>query len=122
MSNDFIERLRHGPVLCDGAMGTQLHAHGITFERSLDGLNLTQPEVVLSVHRGYVEAGADLLETNTFGGNRFRLLEHDLEDRVAEINRLACGWRAKRPMSRGAKSTSPDRSGRWACASHRWAA
>jgi homocysteine S-methyltransferase len=55
-------------------------------ERSLDGLNLTQPEVVLNVHRGYVEAGADLLETNTFGGNRFRLLEHDLEDKVAEIN------------------------------------
>ena len=87
MSNDFIERLQRGPMLCDGAMGTQLHAHGITFEHSLDGLNLTQPEVVLNVHRGYVEAGADLLETNTFGGNRFRLLEHDLEDKVAEINR-----------------------------------
>ena len=73
MSTTFIERLQRGPVLCDGAMGTQLHAHGITFEHSLDGLNLTQPEVVLNVHRGYVEAGADLLETNTFGGNRFRL-------------------------------------------------
>jgi methionine synthase / methylenetetrahydrofolate reductase(NADPH) len=84
---DFLERLRHGPVLCDGAMGTQLHAHGITFEHSLDGLNLTQPEVVLNVHRGYVEAGADLLESNTFGGNRFRLREHDLEGKVAEINR-----------------------------------
>ena len=87
MSNDFIERLQRGPLLCDGAMGTQLHAHGVAFEHSLDGLNLTRPEVVLSVHRGYVEAGADLLETNTFGGNRFRLLEHDLEDRAAEINR-----------------------------------
>ena len=87
MSNDFIERLQRGPLLCDGAMGTQLHAHGITFDHSLDGLNLTQPEIVLTVHRGYVEAGADLLETNTVGGNRFRLLEHDLEDKVAEINR-----------------------------------
>src|SRR5512135_3125169 len=87
MTSDFIERLQHGPVLCDGAMGTQLHAHGVTFDHSLDGLNLTQPEVVLNVHRGYVEAGADLLETNTFGGNRFRLLEHDLEGQVAEINR-----------------------------------
>src|SRR5512143_89478 len=85
--DDFIERLQRGPLLCDGAMGTQLHAHGITFDHSLDGLNLTQPEIVLSVHRGYVEAGADLLETNTFGGNHFRLLEHDLEDKVAEINR-----------------------------------
>jgi methionine synthase / methylenetetrahydrofolate reductase(NADPH) len=84
---DFLERLQRDPVLCDGAMGTQLHAHGITFEHSLDGLNLTQPEVVLNVHRGYVEAGADLLETNTFGGNRFRLLEHDLGNKVAEINR-----------------------------------
>jgi methionine synthase I (cobalamin-dependent)/5,10-methylenetetrahydrofolate reductase len=84
---DFLERLHHSPILCDGAMGTQLHAHGITFDHSLDGLNLTQPEIVLNVHRGYVEAGADLLETNTFGGNRFRLLEHDLENKVAEINR-----------------------------------
>ena len=84
---DFFERLQRGPMLCDGAMGTQLHAHGITFDHSLDGLNLTQPEVVLSVHRGYVEAGADLLETNTFGSNYFRLLEHDLEAKVAEINR-----------------------------------
>ncbi len=87
MNGDLIERLQRGPVLCDGAMGTQLHAHGVTFDHSLDGVNLTQPEMVLSVHRGYVEAGADLLETNTFGGNRFRLLEHDLEDKVAEINR-----------------------------------
>ncbi len=86
MSNDFIERLKRGPVLCDGAMGTQLHAHGIPFEHSLDGLNLTQPEVVLNVHRGYVEAGADLLETNTFGGNRFRLLEHGLDGETAEID------------------------------------
>ncbi len=87
MSNDFIERLQHGLVLCDGAMGTQLHARGITFDHSLDGLNLTQPEMVLNIHRSYVEAGADLLETNTFGGNHFRLLEHDLEAKVAEINR-----------------------------------
>ena len=83
---DFLDHLQRGPILCDGAMGTQLHAHGITFDHSLDGLNLTQPEMVLSVHRGYVEAGTDLLETNTFGGNRFRLLEHELEARVAEIN------------------------------------
>lgn len=87
MSNEFFERLQRGPVLCDGAMGTQLHAHGITFNHSLDGLNLTQPETVLAIHRGYVEAGADLLETNTFGGNCFRLQEHDLEGKVAEINR-----------------------------------
>ena len=79
MSSDFIERLQHGPVLCDGAMGTQLHAHGVTFDHSLDGLNLTQPEIVLNVHRGYVEAGADLLETNTFGGNRFRLHTNPLQ-------------------------------------------
>ncbi len=87
MGNDFIERLQRGPVLCDGAMGTQLHARGISFDRSLDGLNLTQPEAALEVHRSYVEAGAEILETNTFGGNRFRLLEHDLEDKIAEINR-----------------------------------
>ena len=83
---DFLDRLKRGPILCDGAMGTQIHAHGISFEHCFDELNLSQPEVILDVHRAYVEAGAEIIETNTFGANRFRLIEHELENKIAEIN------------------------------------
>ncbi len=84
---DFLDRLNRGPILCDGAMGTQIHARGISFEHCFDELNLSQPEVILDVHRAYVEAGAEIIETNTFGANRFRLIEHELENRLVEINR-----------------------------------
>ena len=87
MSTDFLDRLKRGPILCDGAMGTQIHARGISFEHCFDELNLSQPEVILDVHRAYVEAGAEIIETNTFGANRFRLIEHELESRLVEINR-----------------------------------
>lgn len=87
MSDSFLERLRRGPILCDGAMGTQIYARGISFEHCFDELNLSQPDVILDVHRGYVEAGAEIIETNTFGGNRFRLIEHELENMTAAINR-----------------------------------
>jgi methionine synthase I (cobalamin-dependent)/5,10-methylenetetrahydrofolate reductase len=87
VSNDFLDRLKRGPMLCDGAMGTQIYAHGISFEHCFDELNLSQPDVILAVHRGYVEAGAEIVETNTFGGNRFRLIEHELENKLVEINR-----------------------------------
>ena len=68
-------------------MGTQIHARGISFEHCFDELNLSQPEVILDVHRAYVEAGAEIVETNTFGANRFRLIEHELENKIVEINR-----------------------------------
>jgi homocysteine S-methyltransferase len=87
MTNDFLARLKRGPILCDGAMGTQIYARGISFEHCFDELNLSQPDILLDVHRGYVEAGAEIVETNTFGGNRFRLLEHELENMIAAINR-----------------------------------
>ncbi|HET7377482.1 MAG TPA: homocysteine S-methyltransferase family protein, partial [Anaerolineae bacterium] len=87
MSNDFLARLKSGPILCDGAMGTQIYARGISFEHCFDELNLSQPEAILDIHRGYIEAGAEIIETNTFGGNRFRLIEHELENKIAEINR-----------------------------------
>jgi len=86
MSADFLERLKRGPILCDGAMGTQIHTRGISFEHCFDELNLSQPEVILDVHRAYVEAGAEIIETNTFGANRFRLIEHELENKIGEIN------------------------------------
>jgi methionine synthase I (cobalamin-dependent)/5,10-methylenetetrahydrofolate reductase len=87
MAADFLSRLKQAPVLCDGAMGTLLYAKGIFINRSYDELNLTQPELIRSVHHEYLQAGAEIIETNTFGGNSFRLARHSLADKVAEINR-----------------------------------
>ncbi|HKJ26083.1 MAG TPA: bifunctional homocysteine S-methyltransferase/methylenetetrahydrofolate reductase, partial [Anaerolineales bacterium] len=70
----------------DGAMGTMLHSRGESFERCLDELNLSNPGLVAEVHRAYIEAGAQVILTNTFGANRFKLGEHGLEDQLEEIN------------------------------------
>ncbi len=86
---EFRQRLAEAPLLLDGAMGTALHSRGIQFDQCFDALNLRQPALVADVHRRYIEAGADMLETNSFGGNTFRLHEHGLEERVAEINAAA---------------------------------
>lgn len=75
------------PILLDGAMGTMLHAKGIGFDRCFDALNLENPALVAEVHHGYIEAGAQVILTNTFGANRYRLAAHGLEDKVAAINR-----------------------------------
>ncbi len=82
------------PVLADGAMGTLLYARGVATSRCIDELNLTDPNLVLSVHEEYLQAGAELLETNTFGANRFRLAKYGLGAKVAEIN--AAGARLAR--------------------------
>jgi methionine synthase I (cobalamin-dependent)/5,10-methylenetetrahydrofolate reductase len=74
------------PVLADGAMGTVLYARGIFINRCYDELNLSDPGLILSIHEEYLQAGAEILETNTFGANRFRLARHGLAAKVAEIN------------------------------------
>src|SRR5277367_2531860 len=74
------------PVLADGAMGTVLYARGIFINRCYDDLNLSDPGLILSIHEEYLQAGAEILETNTFGANRFRLARHGLAAKVAEIN------------------------------------
>ena len=79
-AHPFVERLTRGPLLADGAMGTVLYDRGIPFDRSFDALNLTEPAIVQSVHREYLRAGAELIETNTFGANRFRLASHGVTD------------------------------------------
>ena len=74
------------PVLADGAMGTVLYARGIFINRCYDELNLSDPGLILGIHEEYLQAGAELLETNTFGANRFRLARHGLAGKMAEIN------------------------------------
>jgi homocysteine S-methyltransferase len=84
-----MERLRQGPVLADGAMGTLLYSHGVSFDHCFEALNETDPELVCEVHRAYLAAGAELIETNTFGANALRLAEHGLENRVTAFNTAA---------------------------------
>ncbi len=89
MPHPFLERLSRGPVLADGAMGTMLYSRGIPYEQCFDEINVTQPDLVQQIHREYIAAGAELIETNTFGANRIRLSMYGLEDRVRELNRRA---------------------------------
>ena len=81
--------LASGSLLADGAMGTMLFAEGLQFGDPPEVWNLSHPEVVRRIHRGYLDAGSQILMTNTFGGNRLRLSLHGLEHRVAELNRTA---------------------------------
>src|SRR5438046_3007925 len=80
-------RLQAGPLLCDGAMGTVLYARGVSLDACFDVLNLNNPRLVQAIHADYIAAGADLIESNTFGANRFKLAVHGLEGQVREVNR-----------------------------------
>jgi methionine synthase I (cobalamin-dependent)/5,10-methylenetetrahydrofolate reductase len=82
------------PVLADGAMGTVLYGRGVFINRCYDELNLSDPNLILSIHEEYLQAGAEIVETNTFGANRFRLARHGLAAKVGEIN--AAGVRLAR--------------------------
>lgn len=96
--SSFIDLISQGTILADGAMGTMLHARGVGFDKCFDELNLTHPSAVAEIHRAYIEAGAQLIITNTFGANRFKLAKHGLEDHVLEINRASVDL-AKRVVS-----------------------
>src|SRR5712691_11412406 len=87
MASPLLDRLALGPLLADGAMGTLLYQRGVPFSDSFDGLNLSNPSLIESVHREYLAAGAELIETNTFGANAVRLAPHGLEERVRTIAR-----------------------------------
>src|SRR5438132_1449817 len=86
MPHAFNLRLDAGPLLCDGAMGTMLYARGVSLDACFDVLNLNNPRLVQAIHADYIAAGADLIETNTFGANRFKLALHGLAGQVREIN------------------------------------
>jgi len=90
-NNNFLDRLNQAsrPIVTDGAMGTLLHEHGIEIDACFDELNLTHPAIVAEIHRDYIQAGAQLIKTNTFGANRTKLDRHGLEERVQEINAAA---------------------------------
>jgi homocysteine S-methyltransferase len=95
----FLEALDARVLVCDGAMGTLLYAQGVFLNRSFDSLNLSDPERVRSVHHAYAQAGADVLETNTFGANRIKLRAFGLADRLRDINEA--GARLAREGARG---------------------
>jgi homocysteine S-methyltransferase len=83
----FIEAVQRGVLVADGAMGTMLYSRGVFINRCFDELNLSAPSLVRDVHREYVAAGADVIETNTFGANRSKLYVHGVSAKLREINR-----------------------------------
>jgi len=86
MPAPFLERLSERPLLGDGAMGTMLYARGVPLDACFDVFNVNEPKIVQAIHAEYIQAGADWIETNTFGANRFKLAVHGLSTRVREIN------------------------------------
>ncbi len=84
-----LDHLRTNLLVADGAMGTMIYGHGIPLSQSFDQLNLTQPDLIRNIHRAYVEAGAQAIETNSFTANRHRLARFGFEKNVREINRAA---------------------------------
>lgn len=86
MPDQFRDRLEKDVLLCDGAMGTLLFARGVSYQHCFDEVNLSNPKLVQQIHQDYIQAGAELVETNTFGANPVKLIAHGLEDKVREIN------------------------------------
>jgi methionine synthase I (cobalamin-dependent)/5,10-methylenetetrahydrofolate reductase len=84
--SDFKKRLENNVLLFDGAIGTIIYSHGVYFNRCYDELNLSNPNLIKKIHTAYIEAGADVIETNTFGANRFKLAPHGLSEKLAAIN------------------------------------
>jgi homocysteine S-methyltransferase len=86
MKEKFIEAIQERVILADGAMGTEIYRRGVFINQCYDNLNITNPVLIKEIHEDYVRAGAELIETNTFGANRIKLQKYGLEERVKEIN------------------------------------
>jgi homocysteine S-methyltransferase len=89
MLKPFLSALSDRVLVCDGAMGTMLYGKGVFINRCFESLTMSDPEMVRDVHRQYLRAGADVIETNTFGANRMKLRAFGLGNRVAELNEAA---------------------------------
>jgi homocysteine S-methyltransferase len=98
-SKPLSEALASGPLLVDGAMGSLLYERGVLHTRSYDELNVSQPALIRAIHHDYVQAGAEFIETNTFGANRIALARHGLADQTVAINRAGV------ELARGAAGT-----------------
>jgi methionine synthase / methylenetetrahydrofolate reductase(NADPH) len=85
MRPSFLEAVDQGPIVFDGAVGTQLYERGIYINKSFDSANLSHQDIVASVHRAYIEAGADVITTNTFSANRIKLKRHGLDEQIADV-------------------------------------
>ena len=88
MKPDFLTYIQKNVILGDGALGSYLYEQGVALDQNLDLLNINQPDPVLSAHEEYIRAGSQLIETNTFGANRFKLQKYGAAEQVIEINRL----------------------------------
>ena len=86
MAERFLDALRDHPLVADGAMGTQLYERGVLYTQNYEEICVSRPELIKSIHRDYLRAGAQVIETNTFGANRYRLAKFNLEKRVKELN------------------------------------
>ncbi|MEN6371562.1 MAG: homocysteine S-methyltransferase family protein [Armatimonadota bacterium] len=95
----FLDLIEHKPVICDGAVGTEIHRRSGRMDQCLDSINLTNPDLIRQIHHDYAAAGAQILETNTFGANRIRLSAHGLAGSVREIN--MAGARIAREEAKG---------------------
>lgn len=87
IESEFLDIIRTRVILADGGMGTMLYSKGVYLHTCFDELNLTNPALVREVHREYIKSGAEVIETNTFGANRYKLKKFGLDDKVREINR-----------------------------------
>src|SRR3712207_6433456 len=81
-----LDAIRRGVLTVDGGMGTQIYERGVLFNVNYEELVVSRPELIQRIHEDYVRAGAQLVETNTFGANRIRLARHGLDGRVHELN------------------------------------
>ncbi|MBT4638781.1 MAG: bifunctional homocysteine S-methyltransferase/methylenetetrahydrofolate reductase, partial [Deltaproteobacteria bacterium] len=86
---NIIEHLKEKPLIWDGPMGTMIYSKGIFINTCYDELSLTKPELITGIHEEYRGAGANILETNTFGANRIKLKEFGIEEKIVSINRIS---------------------------------